>query len=69
MSEFLNWAGQHPWLFTLLVLVCAQIIGGCITIVNRIIRHFNIRAKGWPPPHLDADGDWQEEEQEEAKST
>jgi|GEM_PF-1176381 hypothetical protein len=25
---------------------------------NRLMRHLNIRARGWPPPHLDADGDW-----------
>ncbi len=25
---------------------------------NRFLRHLNIRAKGWPPPHLDADGDF-----------
>ena len=26
-------------------------------LVNRWIRHRNIVAKGWPPAHLDADGD------------
>lgn len=25
---------------------------------NRFLRHLNIRTKGWPPPHLDADGDF-----------
>ena len=24
---------------------------------NRFMRHFNIRKHGWPPAHLDADGD------------
>lgn len=28
---------------------------------NRWIRHKNIVAKGWPPPHLDADGDFKPE--------
>lgn len=23
----------------------------------RLMRHLNIRARGWPPEHLDADGD------------
>lgn len=25
---------------------------------NRFMRHLNIRKAGWPPSHLDADGDW-----------
>ena len=24
---------------------------------NRVVRHLNIRAHGWPPAHLDADGE------------
>lgn len=28
---------------------------------NRIIRHLNIRSKGWPPAHCDADGDFKNE--------
>lgn len=25
---------------------------------NRLMRHLNIRNAGWPPAHLDADGDF-----------
>lgn len=25
---------------------------------NRFMRHLNVRKHGWPPAHLDADGDW-----------
>lgn len=25
---------------------------------NRLMRHTNIKNEGWPPPHLDADGDF-----------
>lgn len=25
---------------------------------NRLIRHLNVRKHGWPPEHLDADGDF-----------
>lgn len=28
---------------------------------NRRLRSRNIAAKGWPPAHLDADGDWKPE--------
>jgi hypothetical protein len=27
-------------------------------IPKAIIRHLNLRKAGWPPPHVDADGDW-----------
>jgi hypothetical protein len=30
---------------------------------NRTIRSRNICAKGWPPSHLDADGDFKKEEE------
>ena len=25
---------------------------------NRLMRHLSVRKHGWPPPHLDADGDF-----------
>lgn len=31
-------------------------------IINRIIRSINIAIRGWPPAHLDADGDWKKKE-------
>lgn len=40
------------------------VIEGIFSIINRIIRHSNIATKGWPPEHLDADGDWKEESDE-----
>jgi len=36
----------------------------------RMIRHLNIRHAGWPPPHVDADGDFnscEEDEDEESE--
>lgn len=29
---------------------------------NRLMRHLNIRKAGWPPAHLDADGDFKSED-------
>jgi hypothetical protein len=53
------WALAHPWMtFFLLPLV----ISIPFRIVNRVIRHFNLRANGWPPPHCDADGELREED-------
>lgn len=34
-------------------------------IPNRIVRSINIIVRGWPPPHLDADGDWKPEKEED----
>ncbi len=28
-----------------------------------LTRHLNIRKRGWPPPHCDADGDFKQEEE------
>lgn len=31
---------------------------------SRLMRHLNVRSKGWPPPHLDADGDFAPKEEQ-----
>lgn len=42
--------------------VCLLIFGGSIFVqlINRVLRHLNIRKHGYPPPHCDADGDFKE---------
>lgn len=51
-----------PWLSFFLVLIIA---GGFrfifAMLINRPLRHMNIRKHGWPPPHCDADGDFKPE--------
>lgn len=49
---------NSPWLTFFMVLVAANTIGA---VVNRVLRHWNIRKYGYPPPHCDADGDFKEE--------
>lgn len=34
---------------------------------NRFLRHLNICNNGWPPSHLNADGDWKNEEDDNCK--
>jgi len=46
--------GNHPFLTFLLVLIIATAVK---FIINRLLRHMNIRKHGWPPEHCDADGD------------
>jgi hypothetical protein len=50
-----------PWLSVGMALILAYIIAWPFRLVNRWIRHRNIAARGWPPPHLDADGDRHED--------
>lgn len=38
------------------------VTGFVLRLVSRITRHRNILARGWPPPHCDADGDLRDEE-------
>jgi hypothetical protein len=51
-SYFLAWCAL--WLFWA-VLPLAQI---GFMIINRILRTIKVIFRGWPPEHLDADGDW-----------
>lgn len=42
-----------------LVLLAIYIISRCaFRCWNRLMRHLNVRKHGWPPAHLDADGDF-----------
>lgn len=40
-----------------LFVITYMVIRALLLAWSRFIRHLNIRSKGWPPPHLDADGD------------
>lgn len=48
-----------PWLSfflaCLILLFATRLVFLCW---NRLLRHLNIRKAGWPPAHLDADGDF-----------
>lgn len=57
-----SWCFVHPylacWLACWLALCLIMLLHAiCFRLPNRIIRHRNIVARGWPPAHLDADGD------------
>lgn len=62
-SSFWTWATVHWWLafwlmFWALVVVAQLLSGLFVRLPNRLIRSANIRRAGWPPVHLDADGDF-----------
>ena len=37
-------------------------VGWPFKILHRYVRHLDIEKQGWPPPHIDADGDWKSDE-------
>lgn len=54
----------NPWISFFIIILISQIIYGIFfRLPNRIIRHHNISKFGWPPEHLDADGDFKEEKE------
>lgn len=63
----MQFAGEHwflfwcaLWLWFPLMVVWVAAVNAIGKILNRILRSFNILCRGWPPEHLDADGDFQE---------
>lgn len=57
-----QYANESPYLFFLIVVVVLPtIIHYLFKCYNRLLRHLNILWHGWPPHHLDADGDFNRE--------
>ena len=54
MLEFMS---DSPLLTFFLVYLITSMVFRCW---NRLMRHLNIRKFGWPPEHLDADGDFKQ---------
>ena len=53
-----QFATDSPWLAFFMLLLLVE---GVCKIVSRILRTLMVRKQGWPPGHLDADGDWKPE--------
>ncbi len=73
MAEWIPWASEHWFLFACLawwVIVVAlgvawlvaslveDLLNACARVWSRSLRAVIVSVRGWPPPHLDADGDW-----------
>lgn len=70
LLAFIEWGGEHWWFFgwtafwSILILLTG--VFGTMRLVlfslpNRILRTIKVTRQGWPPEHLDADGDWKPE--------
>lgn len=53
----LDFANEHWFIALLMFWSATNLLTWPFRLVNRWIRHKNIAAKGWPPIHLDGDGD------------
>lgn len=51
-SYFLAWCSL--WLFWMIVPLASLLL----KIANRMLRSLKVLLRGWPPAHLDADGDF-----------
>lgn len=50
------------WVFIGFIITLSTVLHFIFNVWNRAWRHLNIRKSGWPPPHLDADGDFKPKE-------
>jgi hypothetical protein len=63
MQAFFQFASDSPWLAFFVCLVISQLLYAILfRLPNRLLRHLNIRKAGWPPAHVDADGDFKSKE-------
>lgn len=65
MTEVLTFAGEHwflawcaLWLAWPVVVIAGALVNWPFRLMNRVLRTIKVAARGWPPSHLDADGDW-----------
>ena len=56
----------NPWTAFFLALIAAGTLSTTLAmLINRPLRHMNIRKHGWPPSHCDADGDFKRGEDDD----
>jgi len=63
MLEILKFALSNFWVFVGFISILSTILYFPMFVINRILRHRNIRKWGYPPEHCDADGDFKTEKE------
>ena len=66
----LKFAAENPFMSLCIIILIPSLTYYTLKLIlyyipNRWIRHLNIKKHGWPPEHLDADGDTHHKEVEE----
>ena len=59
--DFLRFIFSSFWIWIGFVILIGVPIDAIVKVIRRLIRRSMIVRQGWPPEHLDADGDWQPE--------
>lgn len=65
MSEFWKFWYDSPFLSFASILGFISIANSILFTIRRVLRALNISFRGWPPVHLDADGDFRDCERED----
>lgn len=60
--SFWDFCSKH-WILAFFMLCAAYYLARCLVV--RVTRTINVTSRGWPPSHLDADGDWKPEPEKE----
>ncbi len=55
------WCFEHPFLTFILLFLTIEVL---LLLANRILRTIKVLCRGWPPSHLDADGDWRKKNED-----
>ena len=62
INKILEIAFSGFWEFIGMVILISIPFKVVLSIWIRLMRMITVRKSGWPPPHLDADGDWKPKE-------
>ncbi len=69
MLEILKCTLSGFWIFVgsycLIGMILYFLVNGVIKTASRFFRMIMVSIHGWPPNHLDADGDWKPNEKED----
>ena len=63
--DFLRFIFSSFWVWIGFVILIGVPIDAIVKIISRLIRRSIIVTQGWPPAHLDADGDWRPDPKKE----
>jgi hypothetical protein len=61
MLDILQFVFSGFWVWAGVMFACGAFLNFLFRCWNRFLRHMSVRKAGWPPSHIDADGDWKPE--------
>ena len=64
MLEVLRFVYSSFWIWLGTVFMLAMFLNAVTFCWSRLLRYLSVVRAGWPPSHLDADGDWRVENNE-----